>query len=377
MTIRVAVVGAGPAGFAVASALLADSALEATVELVDRAARPDGLLRHGPAAGRRRLREVADKVDAVLRDDRVRFFGNVEIGGGLSLDELRSSADAVVLATGAPPDLPLDIAGCDSVGVGTVSHVEAWLTGSTDVHMAELDLAMDSALFLGVSPESVRVAEVLCGQTPPDAPGAVTQRLTSSALRHVQLVDPRPRAELGLPQQMPKNMTVRTELTPVAVIGRNRARALRCLHRPDRYGRVISEDLRAQLLLRPRAKAFCWKGLDEDRGHIAQRNGRVLVGSAPTAGLYVAGWTGRAPSDHGSHARDAAAVVAAIRADRTALSRPAKSLFHTLAERGIEASSAIGWSAAAATEGLLDRFAGEGAAPLADYEALLGQVDED
>ena len=377
MTICVVVVGAGPAGFAVASALLADSALDARVELVDRAARPDGLLRHGPAAGRRRLREVADNVDAVLRDDRVRFFGNVEISSGLPLDELRRTADAVVLATGAPLDLPLDIAGCDSVGVGTVTHVEGWLTGSADVHVAELDLAMDSAVLLGVSPESVRVAEVLCGQTPPDAPGAVTKRLTDSALRHVQLVDPRPRAELGLSCQLPKHLIVRTELTPVGVVGRNRARALRCLHRPDPYGRVLSEDLRAQLLLRPRAKAFLWKGIDQERGHIAQRDGRVLAGSTPTAGLYTAGWAGRAPSGTGSHAGDAAAVVAAVRADLAGLSRPGKSLADKLAERGIGASSASGWSAAAATTVLLERFAGEGAAPLADYEALLEQVDED
>jgi ferredoxin--NADP+ reductase len=377
MTIRVAVVGAGPAGFAVASALLADSALDATVELVDRAARPDGLLRHGPAPGARRLRDVADNVDAVLRDSRVTFFGNVDIGAGLPLDELRRTADAVVLTTGAPLDLPLDIAGCDSVGVGTVSHVEAWLTGNADVQAAELDQAMDSAVLIGLSAESLRVAEVLCGRTPPKASGEAAERLTNGALRNVQLVDPRPRSQLGLPEQLPGNLIVRTELTPVGVVGRNRARALRCLHRPDPYGRVISEDLRAQLLLRPRARSFCWTGLAEDSGHIAQRDGRVLIGSAPTAGLYVAGWAGRAPSANGSHAGDAAAVVAALHADLPTLSRPREALAETLAERHIEASGVGGWSATAATDVLLDRFAGEGTAPLADYEAMLGQVDED
>jgi len=170
---------------------------------------------------------------------------------------------------------------------------------------------------------------------------------------------------------------VRTELTPVGVVGRNRARALRCLRRPDRYGRVVSEDLRAQLLLRPRAESFCWRGIDEHKGRIAHRDGRVLVGAAPVAGLYVAGWAGRAPSDNGSHAGDAAAVVTAIHADLAGLSRPGESLADTLAERGIGASTASGWSAAEATEVLLDRFAGEGVAPLADYAALLGQVDED
>jgi len=335
------------------------------------------LLRHGPAAGAQRLKDVANDVESVLRDSRVTYFGSVEIGAGLPLDQLRHAADGVVLTTGAPRDLPLDIAGRDSVGVGTISHIEGWLTGNADVEVAELDLAMDTAVLIGVSPETLRVAEVLCGRTPSGVPGEVADRLANCGLRHVQLVDPRSRSEVKLPDHVPANLVVRTELTPVGVVGRNRARALRCLHRRDRYGRVISEDLRAQLLLRPRAESFCWWGIDESRRHIAHRDGRVLAGGTTTAGLYVAGWAGRAPSDKGSHADDAAAVVAALHADLAVLSRPRKTLADIVSERRIETSSLGGWSAAAATDVLLDRFAGEGVAQLADYEALVAQVDED
>lgn len=377
MTFRIAVVGAGPAGFAVASALLADTALDVRIELIDRAVLPDGMLRHGPAAGAQRLRDVANDVDAALRDSRVRFFGNVEIGSGLPLDELRRTADAVVLTSGAPRDLPLDIAGRDSVGIGTISHVEAWLTGSADVEVAELDLTMDSAVLIGISPETVRVGEALCGRTPPGVSGEVADRITNSRLRHVQLVDQRSGSEVIMPGQRSGNLLARTALTPLGVVGRNRARALRCLHRPDPYGRVISEDLRAQLLLRPRGKSFCWRGIDQNRGHIAHQDSRVLIGATPTAGVYVAGWAGRAPSDDGSHLDDAVAVVAAMHADLATLSRPSRTLADILAERDIHASSPNGWSAVAATDVLLDRFAGEGNVPLADYEALMEQVDED
>jgi ferredoxin/flavodoxin---NADP+ reductase len=360
MTLRIAVVGAGPAGFAVTSALLADSGLDVTVDLVDRATLPDALLRHGPAAGAQRLRAVASDVDSVLHDCRVTYFGNVEIGAGLPLDQLRRAADAVILTTGAPRDLPLEIAGHDSVGVGTVTHVEAWLTGNADVEAAELDLAIDTAVLVGISAETVRIAEFLCGR-----------------MRHVQLVDSRSRSDLDLAQKCPDNLVVRTGLTPVGVVGRNRARALRCLHSPDPYGRVLSEDLRAQLLLRPRAESFCWQGIDENRGHIAHHYSRVLAGSAPAVGLYVAGWAGRAPADKGSHGDDAAVVVAAIHADGATLPRPPGSLADALTGRGIEASRVDGWSAAVATDALLNRFAGEGMARLVDYQALVGQVDED
>lgn len=377
MTRRVTVVGAGPAGFAVASALLAETRWDVEISLVDRAARPDGLLRHGPAAGVQWLREVARDVDAVLGDGRVSYLGNVEVGQALPLDELRRTADAVVLAAGAPRDLPLDIAGRDSVGVGTVTHFQAWLAGNADVAAAELDLAMDTAVLIGISPETLRVAEILCGATVPDVSGDVAVRLAQRALRHVQLVDPRPESEVDAPKQVPTNLVVRAGLTPVGVVGRNRARALRCLHRPDHLGRVVSEDLRAQLLLRPRATACRWHGIDEFAGRIAHRDGRVLIRKTPSLGLYVAGWAGRAAMETGSHAKDAAAVVAALHSDLASLPRPCKALTDTLAERGIEASHADGWSAVDATDVLLARFVGEGIAPLADYAALVERVDED
>lgn len=377
MTLRVAVVGAGPAGLAVAAALIADTGLGADVALVDRAGLPDGLLRHGPAAGAQRLRNIARDVDDVLADRRVTFFGNVVVGTALPLNELRCTANAVVLATGAPRDLPLEIAGRDSVGIGTVSHVDAWLTGNSDVGVAELDLGMDTAVLIGFSVETLPIAKVLCGHVPAGVSGEVSDRLASSKLRHVQLVDPRSKSEIALPQDAPATLVVRSELTPVGVVGRNRARALRCLHRPDPYGRVVSEDLRAQLLLRPSAESFCWTGIDEDRGHIAHRDGRVLVGANPIAGLYVAGWAGRSPRDKGSHSDDASAVIAAIHADLGTLPPPCTTLANVLARRGIDVSHVGGWSAVATTESLLAGFAGEGMAPLADYDVLVGQVDED
>jgi hypothetical protein len=76
----------------------------------------------------------------------------------------------------------------------------------------------------------------------------------------------------------------------------------------------------------------------------------------------------------GSHADDAAAVVDAILADTDSFIAPRHPLGEILANR---TGTRGGWSAAAATEVLLDRFAGEGTLPLADYGALYDQVDED
>lgn len=372
---RVVIVGAGPAGFAVAGALLESS--DVTIDLIDRDNRPDALLRHGPSAGTERLRDVARQVDAVLGDSRVTYHGGVEVGDRIPVEDLRSAADAVVLASGGPHDLPLDVAGSDSVGVGTLTHVEAWLAGSPDAHPDELDLAMDTALLVGISPRTLGVARVLCGEVPDDVPPVVAERLRASRIRHVQMVDPRPAAEVGLPDCLPGRLVVRTGLQPLGVVGRNRARALRCIAPRDSAGRLVTEDLRAQLLLRPQTTASRWRGFDEQEGHIANDGARVLVNGVPQTGLYTAGWAAHSPGAQRSHRQDAAAVAAAIRADLPATSAPGTELADVLARHGVTAVGLGGWSAVAATAALLDRFATEGTLPIADYGDLLENADDD
>ncbi len=375
--IRVAIVGAGPAGFAVAGALLGQSGFELAIDLIDRAVRPDALLRHGPAAGSERLRAVARDVDEVLGDSRVTFVGAVDVGEQVTLDDVRTCADAVVLATGSPADSALGIAGGDSVGVGTVSHLEGWLSGSADVAVDELDLAMDTAVVIGASPAGVRAAETLCGRVPEGTAAEPATRIGERRIRYVQLIDPRSLAELPLPEGPPDNLVVHAAMRPIGLVGRNRVRAVRCLRRGDRNGMVVTEDLRGQLVLRPHGESFPWPGLDHRDGHLDHAGGRVLAAGRPVAGLYVTGWAGRTPRGGGSHLEDAAGVVAAIDADIATLARPSRHLEALLQRRGVSAARLDRWSAVAATDELLDRFAGEGTLPLADYDALLEEVDED
>src|SRR5262249_47817116 len=156
--------------------------------------------------------------------------------------------------------------------------------------------------------------------------------LAASNVRHVQIVDTRTPSDATPPTPGPANLVIHTGLTPVGIVGRNRARALRCLRSPDSHGRQISEDLRAQLLLRPRALATTWCGLKLTDGPLPHIDGRVVTGGGPIPGLYAAGWAGRAPHGRGSHADDAAAVVAALRTDVGSLHRQHGTLANTLAQ---------------------------------------------
>src|SRR5215203_6477290 len=95
-SLRIAVVGAGPAGIYAADALAGQDDVPVAVDLVDRLPTPFGLVRHGIAPDHVKMRALRETLHHTLDHDRVRFVGNVEIGTDLSLDELRRHVDAVV-----------------------------------------------------------------------------------------------------------------------------------------------------------------------------------------------------------------------------------------------------------------------------------------
>src|SRR5690606_40484556 len=81
---RVAVVGAGPAGFYAVEAVLR-SREDATVDLFDRLPTPYGLVRFGVAPDHQKMKVVTKMYERTLRDPRVRYLGNVEYGRDLTL----------------------------------------------------------------------------------------------------------------------------------------------------------------------------------------------------------------------------------------------------------------------------------------------------
>ena len=87
---RVAVVGAGPAGMYVADALVYQKDVSVQVDLFDRLPTPFGLLRYGVAPDHLKMKSLSRALQRTLDDERVRFFGNVEVGRDVTVDELRA-----------------------------------------------------------------------------------------------------------------------------------------------------------------------------------------------------------------------------------------------------------------------------------------------
>lgn len=161
MSLRVAIVGSGPAGL-YASADLLKRAPEAKVELFDRLPTPGGLVRSGVSPDHAARRQVVAVYERLLASSgRFRLHGNVEIGRDLSHAELLANHHAVVYASGASSDRHLDIAGEDLPGSHAATEFVGWYNGHPDFADRLFDLSTERAVVIGNGNVALDVARIL------------------------------------------------------------------------------------------------------------------------------------------------------------------------------------------------------------------------
>lgn len=157
---HIAVIGSGPAGYYTAEACQKAFGEGVRVDIIDRLPVPFGLIRTGVAPDHQSIKGVSRRYEAVALTDNVRFVGNVTIGQDVSIDELRSLYDAVVLATGAPHDRKLDIPGAGLPGVVGSAAFVGWYNGHPDY--AGLAPPLDGpAVVIGNGNVALDVARIL------------------------------------------------------------------------------------------------------------------------------------------------------------------------------------------------------------------------
>lgn len=157
--IRVAVIGAGPAGI-YASDILTSEYEAARVDLFDRLPAPYGLVRYGVAPDHPRIKEIIKALRRVLSRPEIRFIGNVHYGTDLTLAELRRHYDAVIFSTGARRDRPLDIPGIDLPGSYGAADFVSWYDGHPDAPRSWPLEARDVAV-LGAGNVALDIARML------------------------------------------------------------------------------------------------------------------------------------------------------------------------------------------------------------------------
>lgn len=189
-SVRVAVIGSGPSGLYAADELSRHDAV--SVDVMDRLPCPYGLLRYGVAPDHLKMKSLEITLRKILERPHVRFLGGVELGAGISVDELREYYDAVVYATGSPVDRRLSIPGEDLPGCFSATQFVAWYCGHPDAEVDAFTLDARSAVVVGVGNVAVDVARILAktahelGVT--DMPEHVLKVLDVSAVSDIHIV---------------------------------------------------------------------------------------------------------------------------------------------------------------------------------------------
>jgi len=128
--LRVAIIGAGPAGIYAADLL---SKAKAEVDLFEHLPAPFGLVRYGVAPDHPRIKQIVLALHKILEHGLVRLFCNVNYGVDISLSDLEKYYDAVVFATGTIKDAPTQLPGADLDGSYGAADFVSWYDGHPDV----------------------------------------------------------------------------------------------------------------------------------------------------------------------------------------------------------------------------------------------------
>ena len=148
---KVAIVGAGPAGYFAALALnnLQSEELQFSIDMIERLPTPWGLVRSGVAPDHPKIKTVAKVFEKVANEQNFRLFANVELGSDLTIEQLKEMYDAVVIATGSALGKRLGIPGEDLPGSMSAAAFVPWYNSHPDFKDEEIDISCDTAVVIG------------------------------------------------------------------------------------------------------------------------------------------------------------------------------------------------------------------------------------
>ena len=191
VTLRVAIVGAGPAGIYAADILLKhEKAPDVSIDLFERLPAPYGLVRYGVAPDHPRIKGIVNSLREILDSGKIRLFGNVNYGTDITLQDLKEHYHAVIFATGAMRDAALDIPGIDLPGSFGAADFVSWYDGHPDVPR-DWPLDAKEVAVIGNGNVALDVARMLVKRPedlyPTEVPDNVYQALESSRVTDVHI----------------------------------------------------------------------------------------------------------------------------------------------------------------------------------------------
>jgi len=159
--LRVAIIGAGPAGFYTAEVLF-QSGVSLEVHMFEKLPAPFGLVRYGVAPDHQKIKNVIKVFEKTASDKRFFYFGNVTIGRDLSVQELKKFYDAAIFCYGAEADRQLGIKGEGLKGCYKASQFIGWYNGHPQFADEEFDFSHETAVVMGQGNVAIDIARILC-----------------------------------------------------------------------------------------------------------------------------------------------------------------------------------------------------------------------
>jgi ferredoxin/flavodoxin---NADP+ reductase len=159
--LRIAIIGAGPAGFYAAETLLKKRDIVLTIDIFNRFPTPFGLVRDGVAPDHQSIKAVIRVFDRILADPRVRFFGNVTYGVDIHHKEVKQFYDQIIYAVGAQADRRMGIPGEDLPNNFPAISFVGWYNGHPDYRDLPIDLSCERAVVVGNGNVAMDVTRIL------------------------------------------------------------------------------------------------------------------------------------------------------------------------------------------------------------------------
>ena len=160
---KVAIVGAGPAGYFAAQALqnLANDERAFEIDMIEHLPTPWGLVRSGVAPDHPKIKTVSKVFEKIAANENFRLFANIEIGEDITVAQLQEKYDAVIIATGSSLGKKLGIPGEDLRGSLSAAVFVPWYNAHPDFVGVDTPLDADTAIVIGAGNVAMDVARML------------------------------------------------------------------------------------------------------------------------------------------------------------------------------------------------------------------------
>ena len=160
---KVAIIGAGPAGYFAAQALHNMQNEERTfaIDMIERLPTPWGLVRSGVAPDHPKIKTVSKVFEKIAADPNFRLFANIEIGSEITIAQLQEKYDAIIIATGSSLGKKLGIPGENLSGSMSAADFVPWYNAHPDFADVDVPFDCDTAVVIGAGNVAMDIARML------------------------------------------------------------------------------------------------------------------------------------------------------------------------------------------------------------------------